>query len=103
MVMEEILEKLKQCTGFQWDEGNSEKNWEHHRVTRAEAEQPFFNQPFIVADDSEHSMDEERLLALGKTNRNRLLFIVFTLRGSDIRIVSVRDMTKKERAVYRAP
>ncbi len=61
----------------------------------------FFNQPLVVADDDVHSVAEERCYALGRTNRGRLLFIVFTLRRRKIRVISVRDMTKKEREVYR--
>ena len=62
----------------------------------------FFNQPLVVSDDDLHSQEEERFYALGQTNGRRPLFIVFTLRGELIRVVSARDMTKKEREVFRS-
>jgi len=42
------MDQLSQCQGFQWDEGNSEKNWITHKVARGEAEQVFFNRPLVV-------------------------------------------------------
>ena len=97
----DLLERLRQCTSFQWDKGNADKNWEKHRVSRSEAEEVFFNQPLVVADDDIHSATENRYFALGHTNRGRLLFTVFTIRGRKVRVISTRDMTKKEREVYR--
>lgn len=91
-----IVERLRQCVAFEWDERNSEKNWLLHGVSRGEAEQLFFNQPLLVAGDEAHSATEKRYYALGTTNRNRLLFVVFTLRGDLIRVISARDMTKRE-------
>jgi hypothetical protein len=97
----ELLKRLRACTGFQWDDGNARKNWILHRVSRSEAEEIFFNQPLVVADDDAHSTTEDRFYALGQTNRARLLFVVFSIRRRLIRIISVRDMTKREREVYR--
>ncbi len=87
-------------SGFEWDQGNREKNWRQHNVTWWECEELFFNQPLYVREDEGHSTDEERFYALGKTHNNRLLFVVFTRRRSKIRIISARDMSKKERKVY---
>ena len=70
---------IENCLGFQWDEGNSEKNWEKHKVSKSECEQAFFNLPFIIADDTKHSIDENRLFILERTDTDRLLFIVFTV------------------------
>jgi uncharacterized DUF497 family protein len=95
--MEELF---KNCTGFDWDKGNAEKNWERHHVTRVECEQVFFNSPVIVGNDEKHSGVEKRWFLLGKTDVNRLLFEVFTLRNNLIRVISARDMSKKERSVY---
>ena len=39
---------LAKCTGFHWDAGNATKNWEAHRVSQAECEQIFFNQPLLL-------------------------------------------------------
>ena len=88
-------------SGFEWDSGNSEKNWHSHRVTNGEAEEPFFNEPIVIRSDIEHSSkSEKRYFLLGQTNAQRLLFIVFTIRKDNIRIISARDMTKKERRTY---
>jgi uncharacterized DUF497 family protein len=72
-----------------------------HRVSRSEAEEAFLNQPLVLADDDEHSAIEDRFYALGQTNAERLLFVVFTIRRRLIRVISARDMTKREREVYR--
>jgi len=78
---------------FDWDEGNAGKIWLRHRVSAAECEQTFFNRPLVVALDDLHSQDEVRYAALGRTDAHRLLFVVYTLRGERLRIVSARDMT----------
>ena len=89
-------------TGFEWDKGNSRKSEEKHDVSQSEAEQVFFNQPLLVLADEEHSQQEMRYHALGRTNDTRLLHITFTLRvtGSLILVISARDMHRKERIVY---
>ena len=88
--------------GFNWDDGNSRKSEEKHDVSQSEAEQVFFNQPLLVLADKEHSQHEVRYHALGRTNDTRLLHITFTLRvtGSLIRVISARDMHRKERVAY---
>ena len=93
-------ELLQQCTGFNWDEGNSQKNWILHKVSRSECEQIFFNEPLVIADDEKHSQSEKRWYLLGQTDSGRMLFIVFTLRGELIRVISARDMHKKERSIF---
>ena len=92
---------LADITGFDWDEGNIRKN-EKHSVSTAEAEQLFFNQPLLILEDFKHSNQESRFYALGKSDDNRQLHITFTLRqaGEKIRVISARDMHKKERAIY---
>ncbi len=86
--------------GFQWDDGNSEKNWISHLVSKSECEQIFFNQPIRVGNDEKHSETERWFYVLGKTDIERELFIVCTIREALIRIISARDMSKKEREVY---
>jgi hypothetical protein len=88
------------CTGFQWDAGNATKNWEPHKVAQAEAEQLFFNRPIRVAVDATHSREEARYGALGQTSAGRLLSVVFTIRGTLVRVISARDMSGRERRVY---
>jgi uncharacterized DUF497 family protein len=91
---------LAACTGFDWDDANVTKNWERHRVTPEEAEEIFFHDPLIVRSDPGHSAREKRYWALGKTTRERRLFAAFTLRHNLIRVVSVRDMSRREVEVY---
>jgi uncharacterized DUF497 family protein len=92
---------LSKVIGFEWDEGNARKN-EQHGVSMAEAEQLFFSAPLLVVPDDKHSGTEPRFHALGKTNDGRKLHISFTLRDGDqlIRVISARDMHRKERAIY---
>ena len=91
---------LSRCAGFQWDRHNAGKNWERHRVAITECEEIFFNTPLVVEDDREHSQREPRFYCLGRTDAGRLLFVVFTIRGALIRVISARDMGRKEREVY---
>ena len=91
---------LSDCAGFDWDKGNSKKNWIKHKVTPAECEQIFFNQPLMIKDVHQYFETEKRFLVLGKTDKNRSLFIAFTLRNNLIRVISARDMSRKEREVY---
>ena len=92
---------LTNIAGFQWDDGNVRKN-EKHGVSTAESEQVFFNAPLLMLEDAKHSASEPRFHALGKTDDGRLLHITFTLRedGAKIRVISARDMHRKEREIY---
>ena len=93
---------LNQIEGFDWDSGNDRKSTDKHGVSQAEAESVFFNDPLIVAEDARHSEREPRFNALGKTAQGRLLHVTFTLRqyGTLIRVISARDMHRKERRAY---
>ena len=88
-------------TGFDWDTGNARKN-DKHGVSMAEAEQAFFNQPLVVVSDVKHSQIESRFCAMGKSDDGRMLHITFTLRSSGklLRVISARDMHRKERTSY---
>ncbi len=94
------LDKLLQCSGFQWDAGNSEKNWIKHRVSREECEQVFLNRPLVVSGDPKHSQVEDRHFVLGNTDTGRGLLVVFTIRGDTIRVISARDMNREERSIF---
>lgn len=84
---------------FDWDNGNKDKN-QKHGVQNWECEQLFFNEPLVILDDPKHSLAEERFAAFGKTDNGRRLIIVYTIRGSSIRVISARDMNRKERDFY---
>ena len=93
------LPDLSHIEGFDWDKGNVQKNWERHRVSFSECEEVFLRGP-ILFTDSKHSISEVRFFALGKTVRERDLTVVFTLRQNRIRVISARDMNRKERKAY---
>jgi len=99
--MVKLRDILANCTGFEWDEGNLTKNWEKHDVSEGECEQIFFRQPLIVRRDKKHSKLENRYYALGRTDAERLLFLVFTVRKEKVRVISARDMTPAEKKRYR--
>ncbi|MFE3838901.1 BrnT family toxin [Pseudogemmobacter sonorensis] len=88
--------------GFDWDEGNARKNADKHEVSQSEAEQVFFNDPLLVLADRKHSEGEARFHALGHTDDGRRLHITFTLRDGNslLRVISARDMSRKERDAY---
>lgn len=88
--------------GFVRDAGNARKNVDRHDVSQAEAEQVFFNEPLLTVSDVRHSAGERRIHALGRTDDGRLLHVTFTLRQSDtkLRVISARDMTRRERSHY---
>ena len=92
---------LDGCVGFDWDQANAQKNWERHAITPEEAEEVFFQEPLVVRSDVRHGKAEKRYYALGQTTSGRLLFIAFTIRRNLIRVISSRDMSRKEVEVYR--
>ncbi|MEN8253320.1 MAG: BrnT family toxin [Patescibacteria group bacterium] len=95
------LDKLvKSRKGFDWDDGNKNKNWIKHKVSEVETEEAFLNEPLIFSSDKKHSDTEIRYKCLGQTNKNRKLFISFTIRSNKIRVISARDQDKKERKAY---
>jgi uncharacterized DUF497 family protein len=93
---------FQRITGFDWDEGNRRKNFDSHGVADFEAEEIFLGPSLIIAPDLEHSQKEPRWVAYGMTAEARGLTIVFTLRAERtlIRIVSARDMSRKERKIH---
>lgn len=93
---------LTKITGFDWDSGNARKSKEKHNVSQAEAEQVFFNEPLLLLLDEKHSRQVARYHAYGKTDDGRRLHITLTLREGEtlIRVISARDMHRKERMIY---
>lgn len=94
------MKVVKETVEFDWDLGNIEKNELKHGVIRKEAEEVFLKHMKIVIKDEKHSLAEDRYLLLGKTFKGRKLSVVYTMRGNKIRIISARDMNKKERRLY---
>ena len=96
---------LGQIIGSEWDDRNARKSIDKHGVSQSEAEQVFFNEPLLILDDVKHGSSESRFHALGVTSLERRLHVTFTLRegNSLIRVISVRDMHRKERIRYEQP
>jgi len=92
----------ERIVGFEWDEGNRRKSTDKHGVTQSDAEQVFLNEPLLIVADERHSAVEARFHALGRTDAGRQLHVTFTIRqdGTLIRVISARDMHRKERARY---
>jgi len=97
-----VYDDLEKCIGFDWDDGNRGKNWEKHLVSDGEAEEVFFNDPLIAGADVAHSKKERRYFALGQTDGRRPLFVVFAIRKKLIRVISAREMTKRELRRYQS-
>jgi hypothetical protein len=91
---------FKKINGFDWNEGNVDKNWMKHNVHYKEAEEIFVNSPRVLLVDKKHSSVEKRLIIYGVTNKNRKLTVAFTIRNYKFRIISARDMNKRERREY---
>lgn len=95
-----MRETLSQLDGFEWDEGNRDKNRLKHNVSNKECEEAFSNEPLIILEDQKHSQAEQRYAAYGATGDGRKLHIVFTVRKTKCRVISARDMHRKERRFY---
>jgi uncharacterized DUF497 family protein len=98
--MGELEDLLAGVEGFEWDDGNSDKNWRRHEVHQAEAEQALLNTPLVVGATGKRRDVEPRFIALGQSDTGRLLAVVFTVRANRIRVISARAMSKKERNLY---
>lgn len=96
-----LMKILPDPLTFDWDKGNIRKNAEKHKVSIQESEEIFSNKPFFISEDVEHSTNnEQRFEALGQTKTKRKLFVSFTIRTNKIRVISIRDMSKKEEVAY---
>ena len=92
--------RIKEPIEFVWDKGNIDKNWERHQVTNRECEEIFFDENKKISKDVLHSKKEKRYILLGKTKKDRLLLVIFTLRNRKVRIISARDINRKEVKLY---
>jgi len=86
--------------GFDWDDGNINKNEDKHGLKWTTIEEVFFNEPLLVVEDFKHSLNECRCVAFGKNDFGDLITVVFTVREKHIRVISARAMSKKERIIY---
>ncbi|MDO9514330.1 MAG: BrnT family toxin [Elusimicrobiota bacterium] len=98
--MKDFRKAISESKSFDWDTGNIEKNLIKHKVRFQECEEVFFNNPFFRPILLTEKIVEQRYYAFGITDRRRKLTIVFTIRKGKIRVVSARDMSRKERRFY---
>ena len=94
--------KVKQPVVFNWNLHNIHKSWNKHQVDYRECEQAFINQPNLVFEDLKHSQVEPRYTLFGKSDKERILYLTYFLRNTQIRVISARDMNNKERKRYEA-
>jgi uncharacterized protein len=85
---------------FEWDEQKADRNVIKHGVDFAEAKTVFADINSITIDDLEHSIEEDRYIDIGISDRGRLLVVVYTERGNSIRIISSRCATNREIRIY---
>jgi len=85
---------------FEWDKNKAESNFLKHGITFEEAVTIFADPYLLFTKDSKHSEQEEREWAIGESESVSMLVIVFTMRGENIRIISARKATKRERKSY---
>lgn len=94
------MKALPKPVCFDWNKGNIDKNWKKHKIHFKEAEEVFLNRPLKIFKDIKHSQKEDRFVALGISDKDRKLYIVFTIRNKKIRIISARNQSRKERSLY---
>jgi uncharacterized protein len=85
---------------FEWDEQKADRNVIKHGVSFEEAKTVFADPNSITVADLEHSIEEDRYIDIGISNRGRLLVVVYTERGDRIRIISSRCATNREIKIY---
>lgn len=95
-----MVEIIPEPIKFDWDAGNNDKSFKKHEIRNEETEEVFLNVPAVLLDDEKYSKKEKRYMLLGRSDRGKLLSIVFTVRGKKIRIISARAMCRKERGLY---
>ena len=85
---------------FQWDRSNIFKNYFKHGITTKESEEIMLDSNVLINKDIKHSQKEKRFIAIGKTFKNKILFVIYTIRKNKIRIISARVANKKEKYLY---
>lgn len=95
------MKVLRSPRSFDWDAGNRGKNFRTHKVTDEECEEVFADPAKKILVDPLHSDGERRFVLVGSTKRGRFLFLVFTLRRQKIRVISARDLKRKEYPLYK--
>jgi uncharacterized protein len=85
---------------FEWDLDKAARNLEWHGVSLPEATTVFDDSLSVAVPDPDHSFEEQRYIIVGSSHRNRLLIVAYTERGERIRIITARELTRREREAY---
>jgi uncharacterized DUF497 family protein len=85
---------------FEWDPRKAAANWRRHHVGFTEAATVFSDDLSATVYDPDHSVDEDRYITIGMSDRGRLLMVGHTERGNRIRIINARELTRAEREAY---
>ena len=91
---------INSLIGFDWDDGNIYKNEKKHGLNYKLIEEVFFNEPLLIVEDYQHSDNECRCAAFGQDDKSNKIMVIFTARDKLIRVISAREMRKKEKAFY---
>lgn len=95
-----MIRILPEPVTFEWDKGNIDKNLRKHNISDKEAEQVFNDESNFIFEDEKHSGKEMRYGLFGQSGKRRKISIVFTVRHDKVRIITARDMSKRERRSY---
>ncbi len=85
---------------FEWSKEKAAGNLKKHGVSFEEAETVWNDYFYIDFFDNAHSVEENRLIIVGESDKNRLLIVSYAERNDRIRIISARELTPKERRDY---
>jgi len=85
---------------FEWDPEKARRNAAKHGVSFEEAATAFGDPPSLTIYDPDHSKEEDRFILLGQIYTGRLVVVVHTDRGDNVRIISARLATRRERKAY---
>ncbi len=85
---------------FEWDEANKNKIWLKHKLSAEECEEAFSTEQIFRQADELHSDKENRYILIGNTKKSKKIFIIYTLRKNKVRVISARNMHKKEQNFY---
>ena len=82
---------------FEWDANKARANLAKHAVSFQEATTVFGDPVSITVPDPAHSQAESRFIILGRAHQGRILVVVHTERGDNVRIISARPASRRER------
>jgi uncharacterized DUF497 family protein len=85
---------------FEWDPGKARQNRRKHRISFQEAATVFGDSLAVTYPDPDHSLSEQRFITVGMSSAGQVLIVAHVDRGENIRIISARKATQRERKQY---